>query len=248
VRFQVTRSIREISRFAVLSHKGKKVGRVYEVLFHPEGRRVVGYQVARPRLVYLFDRKDWFLAADAAAVEPGFVKALSPDAWGKRAQRVTGVPWDETVIWYGMPVKTKSGVALGTVRDGLFDEKTGALEALGLSSGVTADTALGVRDLPASLVEGFNGQAIVVADEAAVVTTSGGAAEAAGRGVAVAKVQASETAVAAAEAARKAAVYGKAAVKVAASTDTGKKAVGWLKAMRDEVVDAMGPPDDDNKR
>lgn len=242
----MTRSIREMSKFAVLTHKGRRIGRVHEVLFRPDGTRVVGYQVARPRLLYIYDRKDLFLSADMASVEPGFVKAHSKAAWGKAAERRTKIPWDRSVIWYGMPVHTQSGLDLGSVRDGLFDEKTGELEALGLTGGITADAALGVRDIPARMVEGFNGKAIIVRDEAVAVPTSGGAAEAAGRGVAVAKVQAGEAAVAAGRAAAKAADYTKAAVKVAAASDTGKKAVGWLKALKDEVVDAMGDPDDDD--
>ncbi len=50
---------------------------------------------------------------------------------------------------------------------------------------------------------------------------------------------------AAVDAAAKAAVYGKAAVKVAGQSDMGKRAAGWFKAIKDEVVDAMGDPDDE---
>lgn len=243
------RSLREVSRYGVVNESGRRIGRIHEVLFHPDRNEVVGYIVVRPRFLYLFDRRDRYLSRELSRVRGSSIEASARDAWDRRAERLIGIAWDNTVIWYGMPVRTKSGTHLGTVRDALFDESTGALRALGLTGGITADTALGVRDLSSKLVQGFDGEAIVVSDEALGVEAGGGAAQLAGRGVAVAKVQAGETAKVAAKAAqtaaKTAASYGRSAVKVAAKSDSGKKAVGWLKAVRDEVVDAMGPPDDD---
>jgi len=46
------------------------------------------------------------------------------------------------------------------------------------------------------------------------------------------------------DAAAKAALYGKAAAKVAGQSKMGKRAAGWLKSIKDDVVDAMGEPDD----
>jgi sporulation protein YlmC with PRC-barrel domain len=136
-----------------------------------------------------------------------------------------------------MQVRTRSGVSLGTVRDGLFDSDTGELSALGLSSGAAADVAVGVRDIPVTMVDGFDGEVVVVADEAQAADTSGGAAAAAGRGTAVAKDVAGK-------AVKTATLYVKAAAKVASESKTGKKALGWLKTMKDEVVDMMGEPED----
>lgn len=241
----MARSLREISRFPVLSEKGKRIGRVHEVLFHPSRNEVVGYIVVRPRLLLIFDRRDRYLALSGTEVRQGSVVARDKSAWDKRAERAMDVSWEETVIWYGMTVRTESGKVMGTVRDGLFDDRTGALQAIGLTAGVTADAALGVRDIAASLVQGFNGDAIVVADEALGVEVDGGIAQAAGRTAAVAKVQAGEAAKSAQKAAKVAAAYGRSAVSVAAGSEAGKKTVGWLKSLRDEVVDAMGDPEDD---
>ncbi len=88
-----------------------------------------------------------------------------------------------------MPVLTESGTELGTVRDAVFAEDTGELNALGLSEGATRDVAIGVRDLPARMVRGFDGEAMVVSDEAARVEVDGGAAASAGKATAVAKVK-----------------------------------------------------------
>ncbi len=231
-------SLRELYRLEVYSAKGRRIGRVEDALFAPGGTSVVGLVVTRPRLWFLFDLKDRYLAFDRAQVSAeGLTVASDKDAWDKAAAKRLGLSWDESVIWVGMPVRTRSGVKLGSVRDALIDPASGKLEAVGLTAGATADLAVGVRDISASLVTGFDGTAVVVADEVAQIETTGGAAAAAGKGAAVG-------AKAVGDAARTAALYGKAAAKVASQSETGKKAMGWLKSMKDTVVDAMGDPDD----
>lgn len=240
------RSLLEVSGLPVVREDGKRIGRVGDVLFAPEGARVVGFTVERPRLLLLLDRKDLYLALEGAKLEQERIVAPKrSSAWGRAAATKLGVGWDKTVIWVGMPARTRSGADLGRVRDGLFDPVTGMLEAVGLTGGLTADIAVGVRDLPASLVIGFEDGFVVFADEAAAVDTSGGAAAAAGRGVAVAKQAGSELVEQAGAAAKTAMAYGASAVKVAARSETGKKALGWLRSIRDEVVDAMGDPEDE---
>ena len=64
---------------------------------------------------------------------------------------------------------------------------------------------------------------------------------------AVAKVGATKAAVATVKGAQTAAAYGKSAVKVAAKSQTTKKALGFLKSMKDQIVEAAGVPDDDKK-
>ncbi len=223
----------EACRMGVYSAKGKRIGRVEEVLFAPGSTRVVGFTVFRPRLWYLIDLKERYLALDRASISGGEVTAAaSRDAWDGPAAKRLGFSWEDTVIWVGMPVRTVSGAKLGTVRDVRFDPTTGELSAMGLSGGVAADIAVGIRDLPASRVTGFNGEVIVVADEIAHSETTGGAAAVAGRGAAVG-------AKAVGDAAKTAVLYGRAAAKVASESEAGKKAMGWLKSVKDAVVDAM---------
>lgn len=234
-----------------------RIGRIGDVLFHPDEPRVVGYTVERSDLAMMIERKDRTLALDRTELVDGSIQVDGSHAWDHGAAKRLGIDWDKTVVWLGMPVHTRSGQQLGLVRDGVFDPTTGELNALGLTTGITADMAIGVRDLPASLVMGFDGEGVIVADEAALIEVDGGAAAAAGKGAAVAKDAAGRAAVAAGdvagraavaagEATAKAAVYAKAAAKVAAQSDAGKKTMGWLKAMKDEVVDAMGAPDDED--
>jgi len=256
-------SLLQISRTAVYGEPKKrtgerrKMGRVGDVLFHPDEPRVVGYTVERSDLAMMIERKDLMLALDRAPLVEGRIEVDGPKAWGHSAGKRLGVDWDKTVVWLGMPVHTRSGEQLGLVRDGVFDPATGELNALGLTTGLTADVAVGVRDLPARMVVGFDGEGVIVADEAALIEVDGGAAAAAGKGAAVAKDAVGKAAVVAGDAAGRAAVaagvatakatvYAKTAAKKAAQSDTGKKTMGWLKALKDEVVDAMGPPDDED--
>lgn len=231
-------SLRKVYRYEVFSEKGKRIGRVGDVLFAPGKRTVVGFVVQRPRLLMLFDLRDRYLALDSVRVSDGaMLVTRGRESWGGPAAARLGLSWDDTVVWQGMPARTESGRMLGVIRDGLFDAGNGTLSAVGLSSGVTADAAMGVRDMSATLVKGFDGEAVVFSDEAVAVQTSGGAAAAAGRGAAVAKSTAEK-------AAKSAVIYGKAAAKVAARSETGKKAMGWLKAAKKQVVDAMGEDDE----
>lgn len=225
-------------RMGVYSAKGKRIGRVEDVLFAPGETRVAGFVVSRPRLFYLFDLKERYVALDRVTIADGEMTVASTrDAWDGPAAKRLGISWDDSVIWVGMPVRTEAGSKLGAVRDVRFDTATGALSALGLTGGVTADIAVGVRDIAASQVRGFNGEVIVVANEVVKVETSGGAAAVAGKGAAVG-------AKAVGGAAKTAVLYGKAAAKVASESEAGKKAMGWLKSMKDSVANAM----DDKER
>lgn len=220
-------------RMGVYSAKGKRIGRVEEVLFAPGSTQVAGLVVSRPRLFYLFDLKERYLALDRVTFANDEVTvAAARDAWDASAAKRLGFSWDDSVIWVGMPVRTEGGVKLGAVRDVRFDTSTGALSAVGLTGGVTADIAIGVRDIAASQVRGFNGEVVVVADQVAQIETTGGAAAAAGKGAAVG-------AKAVGDAAKTAVLYGKAAAKVASESEAGKKAMGWLKSMKDKVSEAM---------
>lgn len=245
------------------SGQRRKIGSIRHVLFHPSENLVVGFAVERADIAMMIEIRDRYVALDRVAFEMNQDNRLEAHvdgkgAWDSSAAKRLGIDWEQTVVWEGMPAATGRGTALGTVRDAVFDEKTGSLNAVGLTQGMTRDTAIGVRDLPAKMVIGFDpdAHAVVLSDDAEHVEVDGGAAAAAGKAAAVAKVRADQAADAAVEkfddvavkagaAVGKAAYSAKVAAKKAAQTETGKKAMGWLKALRDEVVDAMGDPDDD---
>ncbi len=253
------RSFKEVEGLRVIKPGRKKparVGWVKHVLVAADGKHVVGFQVDRPDVAMMLERKPQFLALDRCRITSSqIVVADERDAWDGRAAKRLGVDWDTTVIWRDMPVQTESGEYLGRLADAAFDPETGTIGAVRLSSGAVADSAIGVRDLEVGLVRGFDGEAIIVADRAEEVDLSGGAATSAGKAAAAATVMAGEVAsaardsavelaVGAAKTAKTAAKYGKSAAKVAAQSETGKKAIGWLKAIRDEVADAMSDEDE----
>lgn len=252
------RSFKEVEGLSVIEpgrKKPKRIGWVKHVLVSADGLHVVGFQVDRPDVAMMIERSARFLALDRCRVTSS--KVIVPDgrdAWDGRAAKRLGIDWDKTVIWRDMPVATESGEYLGRLADAAFDGDSGAIGAVRLSGGAVADSAIGVRDLEAGLVRGFDGESIVVSDSAVEVDLSGGAADRAGKTAAAATVMAGEVAsaardsavevaVSAAKTAKVAAAYGKSAAKVAVRSETGKKAIGWLKAIRNEVADAMQDED-----
>lgn len=225
----------------------KRIGRVVDVLFHPTEARVVGFLVARPDLLFLIRRRDVIVALDRTRILEDRVLVDGAAAWDKPAAKRLGIDWEKSVIWMGMPVKTESGQVLGAVRDGVFDPDDGHLNGLGVTQGMTADVALGVVDMPAAYVNGWDGSAVVVKEDALSIQVSGGAASAAGRGVAVAGAAAAKTVDATKKVVGTAAAYTKSAVKVAAKSKTAKKTGKFLRSITKQVIDAAGLPDDKKK-
>ena len=244
-------SLHDLDRLPVFGEKSKgsgvrkRVGKLTDVVFHPDSPMVVGFVVERPDVLFLIRRKDLMVALDRVKVLDGRVFVDGPKAWGKAAAKRLNLSWDKAVIWRGQPVKSASGAKMGYVRDAVFDEADGHLNGLGLTGGIAADVAIGIRDLPAKYVKGFDGDVVRVSDEALTLDVDGGAAAVAGRGAAVAQDAAGKAAVATGKAAKTAAAYTRSAASVAAKSQTAKKAVGFLKSMRDQIVEAAGPPDDD---
>lgn len=235
----MTRRLRELYHAEVFSAKGKRVGRVVDALFDMAEPLVIGYLVERPRLLFVFDRKDRHVARDRVTLRGNRLDVTDErGAWDKQAASRLSLDWDLTVIWSNMPVKTPSGVSLGRVHDAQFDPESGRLESLSVGSGTASNLAVGTRQIEGALVRGYRDGFVAVDAAAVEVDTSGGAAAVAGKGAAVAKVQVEQ-------AARTATAYGKAAAKVARESETGKKAMGWLKSLKNEITDAMGDPDDD---
>lgn len=203
---------KELSGMRVVGGKQgtKHIGKVRSFVFHPKEKRVVGFVVKRPDFLWMFRRKDLFVAIHGYDIEDGrMVVNNEPTATNRAACKELGVDWDSCVLWIGLPVMTESGDALGVVGSVTFDPKTGAVHSLTTDSGATANALLGKREIPANLVQGFKrgmgvalsqpGEkgsestepaevslgAILVAEEACNVATEGGLAEKAGEATAV---------------------------------------------------------------
>ncbi len=192
---------------------GKKgtssIGKVRRMVFHPRERRVVGFIVKRPDLALMFHRKDLFVQLQGFDMVDGrVVLRQSPDATDKGACKALGIDYDSCVMWEGLPLMTESGETLGMVGTVTFDRETGAISTVLADAGATANTLLGKRVIPASLIKGFrrgigvalsNGNdgaeqeddeieygAILVSDAAKDIPAEGSVAEKAGAATAVA--------------------------------------------------------------
>ena len=139
---------------------GKKgtssIGKVRRMVFHPRERRVVGFIVKRPDLALMFHRKDLFVQLQGFDMVDGrVVLRQSPDATDKGACKALGIDYDSCVMWEGLPLMTESGETLGMVGTVTFDRETGAISTVLADAGATANTLLGKRVIPASLIKGF---------------------------------------------------------------------------------------------
>ena len=174
-------SLREVYKCIVLDANGKKVGVIDDVLFHPTQPRAVGYSVTPVRIGHVIKRHDKYLSLDATDLTAdGEIQAvLKKDAWNKRAEKSFDYSWDDTVIWYGQHIHTRSNEHLGRVSDALFSLEDGSVGAIEVTDGSLSDVTLGKRTIPVEMIEQFDLDdmyAIVVSDAAARCTYHGGLA------------------------------------------------------------------------
>lgn len=208
----------ELSRKKVFMHRPrkndpdnvKKAGRIHAFVFHPNKPQLVGFLVKRPDIALMFHRNDMFVAFDGLEeVDGALVVKDAEGTQGKQAEKSLaksdGVKLDDCIIWVGLPVITETGEVLGLVDSVEFDALTGKVILVETTQGATANTLLGRRRIPASMLRGFkHGQgvrlrdasgeeddeeslgALMVAAEAAAIEAEGGVAEKAGEATAIA--------------------------------------------------------------
>ena len=243
----------------------KRIGKVRRFVFHPKEKRVVGFVVKRPDLLWMFRRKDLFVAVSGYEIEDGrIVVSNDPAATNRAACKALGVDWDACVLWVGRPVMTEDGDALGVVGSVTFDRKTGVVDSVTTDSGATANALLGKREIPANLVKGFRrgmgaalaqtgaeGEeseevvlgAILVAEEARDIAVEGGLAEKAGEATAVV-VDKAHTAVDKAKPVASAAAKKTGEVVNKGAYATGKQIAatkGMFSGFKEEYDKARGP-------
>lgn len=209
----------------------RRIGKVRRLVFHPKEKRVVGFIVKRPDLLWMFRRKDKFVSIDGYDLIDGRICIRNePDATDRAACKKLGVDWDACVLWIGLPILSEDGTEFGFVGTVTFNRLTGAVESIETDGGATSNTLLGKRVIPVDLVTGFRrgigmaisqtgheGEqteateygAILVSDEAKEIVAEGGLAEKAGAATAVAADKA-----------------GKAVKKTGEAVNKGAQAVG----------------------
>ena len=134
----------------------RRIGRVKSCVFHPSEKRCIGFVIKRPDLLWMFHRKDLFLALDSFDLVDGHVLIKeNAETTGPAACRRLGVNWDECVLWEGMPLMTADGTAVGYVGTITFSLATGEVRDVVASNGVTAKYLLGTLTVPAEYIVGF---------------------------------------------------------------------------------------------
>lgn len=175
----------------VMGANGRQLGYVGAVLFHFSEPQVIGVQIDRRALLGTIDRRPHFaLLGDLANAGAGaFVLPGSMLPKEEPGERVLGFSWHDSVIWRRMPVRSAVGDAVGTVHDVVFEAVGGAVTKLVVSTGAVGDAALGRLEVPGELVQGFDGDGVIVLPGYNEIRAAGGAAKAMASGVAAVKVR-----------------------------------------------------------
>ena len=189
----------------------KRIGKIRRFVFHPKEKRVIGFVVKRPDLLWMFHRADVFVPIDGYDLVDGRV-IIRPDAAasGKAYCKKEGLNWDDCVLWVGLPVMSEDGESYGIVGNVTFNRFTGTVDCFETDNGATSNALLGKRTIPADIVRGFKhgmgaalanmgaegmeGEevqlgAMLVSPQVANLNSEGGVAEKAGAATAVAKAK-----------------------------------------------------------
>lgn len=134
----------------------KRIGKVRRFVFHPKEKRVIGFVVKRPDLLWMFHRSDLFVPIDGYDLVDGRV-VIRPDAAtsGKAYCKEVGLNWDDCVLWVGLPVMSEDGESYGYVGNVTFNRITGTVDCFETDNGATSNALLGKRTIPADMVRGF---------------------------------------------------------------------------------------------
>lgn len=155
----------------------KKLGKVHLPVFTPDGRTVVGFMVKLPDIAGMIKQEDRFVALDALDVRDGrLVVADMRESYDAPAAKRLGVDLDACIIWTGMDVVTKAGKKLGYCADVTCHPRTGAVQEFLITPGAASSALIGHITMPVDMLVGYKRGAMVVADEAAALEFSGGAA------------------------------------------------------------------------
>jgi sporulation protein YlmC with PRC-barrel domain len=169
--------ISDIEDAPLYGSAGERLGTVESVLFHPCEPVAVAVMVKPDPALYVVPLPSAFVALAETRLEGESVRwdgAKLPSR--KKTEAALGVDMDETVIWRGMPVVSPSGALIGSLSDGDIGE-AGEVLGLTVSTGGMGDVAFGRLDVPAVLVRGFDGRAVVVESEPDELEPSGGLAK-----------------------------------------------------------------------
>ena len=235
-----------------------KIGKIKEFVFHPSKKRVVGFILKRSDFLWMFKRKDRYVAINGYIVIEGrfFIRPERKSS-GRAALKAWGLDLDDCTWWIGLPIVAQNGKTFGTVEDVVFAHYTGKINHIKSGSGTIGSALYDRRNIPVDMVVGYCGKtamaseieggenlkgeeyaygAILVSNKTSKLPVEEGLASKAGRGASVVAEKAGQIG-------SKASITARAAATVAGTiiTDgavaTGKqlkKTKGMFSAFRDE--------------
>jgi len=203
----------------------RRIGKILRAVFSPEDYTLVGYLVARPDLLFMFKRRDRFLAYDAFKVVDGrVIGTIDRDSWDAPACKRLGIDWDECLILEGMELVLKDGTKIGTIDSVDYETRTGKPLQIHAGDGLATRAIVGVSSIPMDLIIGYKDGRVVAKKAAGSIQSEGGLASKAGEQVAVASHAIKEKTASARKTAKTISKKtGKAADK---ALDSGSKALG----------------------
>lgn len=157
------------------------VGQVRQVVFSPNGLRVVGLLARRPDVAGMIKRPDAFIALDSVIASDAWLVVTDDKAgMDESAIERLQLDWEHCIMWTGMDAKTTDGKELGWVDDVEFNGKTGAVKAFYVGDGSVAKSLVGNVVIPGDMLVGYKDGFMLVKPEAAGLSLNGGLAAKAG--------------------------------------------------------------------
>ena len=224
-----------------------KLGKVHNVVFSPDGRRVVGALVSRPDIAGMVKRDDVFVAL--SALDPRDKSVIMTGGEGDvdvAAIKRLGVDWDTCLIWEGMDAKTVNGRELGFIADAEFETTTGEVKFFLVGDGSMAKALVGQLEIPVDMLVGYRDGWMIVDADASKLELNGGVAAKAGEGVARIKYEGGKAVAKADEAAATAIDHG--SHKLGKALGKAKRAVGDATADAREQVREQAPSPEEAAR
>ena len=158
-----------------------RLGKISKTVFSPDGRFVVGFIIKRPDVAFMIKRDDVFIALDSVDERDGkFYPTKGKDSFGERAIERLQLDWDHCIIWEGMDVKSQNGEIIGRVGAMTFNTQSGKVHSMTVNDGVSSKAVIGLIEIPAEMLLGYQDGYLIVTDDALVLEASGGVAAKAG--------------------------------------------------------------------
>lgn len=143
----------------------QKIGRIVQIVGHPDELRLVGVLVKRPDFLWMFPRKDLFVALDALEQRGDRLCIIPSDnAVGTKALKARSLDWERCILYVGLPIQDEQGNSYGSIEELSFNAQTGNIQTITPSTKALDLLLLGKKSIDASCVQG-----VKITDEAALV-------------------------------------------------------------------------------